>query len=126
MASPLGGIVVFMTVGCLLNALFVGRPGAGRVLGYAVCMLAAAGVTAAVLRWIEARYGTIGLLPFLLCFIAQIGTLSLIGPNATARWCCGATRTWRARPSSVSRRTGYWYRAATHQGRDLGGEAPVR
>ncbi len=41
-------------------------------------------MTAAVLGWIEASYGTIGLIPFLVCFVAQIATLSLIGPNATA------------------------------------------
>jgi DHA1 family bicyclomycin/chloramphenicol resistance-like MFS transporter len=79
-----GGMVVFMTLGSLLNARFVRRLGAGRILRVAVFMPALAGVTATVLGWIEARYGTIGLWPFLVCFVCQIATLSLIGPNATA------------------------------------------
>ena len=33
---------------------------------------------------IEARYGSIGMWPFLLCFGPQIATISLIGPNSTA------------------------------------------
>ena len=79
-----GGMVVFMTLGSLLNARFVRHLGAGRILRVAVFVPALAGATAAVLGWIEARYGTIGLVPFLLCFVCQIATLSLIGPNATA------------------------------------------
>jgi len=79
-----GGMVVFMTLGSLLNARFVRRLGAGRILRVAVFMPALAGTTATVLGWIEARYGTIGLVPFLVCFVCQIATLSLIGPNATA------------------------------------------
>ena len=34
--------------------------------------------------FIEARYGTIGMWPFLLCFAPQIATISLIGPNSMA------------------------------------------
>lgn len=79
-----GGMVIFMTVGSLLNARFVPKIGASRILRYGVLAPALAGVTAAVLGWIEASYGTIGLIPFLVCFVAQIATLSLIGPNATA------------------------------------------
>ncbi len=45
---------------------------------------AVAGLTALVLGLIEARYGTIGLWPFLVCFGAQIATISLIGPNSIA------------------------------------------
>lgn len=79
-----GGMVIFMTLGSLLNARFVRRLGAGRILRAAVFVPAIAGVSAAVMGWIEARYGTIGLWPFLICFVFQIATLSLIGPNATA------------------------------------------
>lgn len=79
-----GGMVVFMTVGSLLNARFVRQLGAGRILRWAVLVPAIAGSAAAVLGWIEARHGTIGLWPFLGCFAAQIATISLIGPNATA------------------------------------------
>ena len=79
-----GGMVVFMTVGSLLNARFVRQLGAGLILRWAVLVPAVAGTTAAVLGWIEARHGTIGLWPFLACFVAQIATISLIGPNATA------------------------------------------
>lgn len=79
-----GGMVIFMTFGSLLNARFVRRLGAGRILRAAVFVPAIAGVSAAVMGWIEARYGTIGLWPFLICFVCQIATLSLIGPNATA------------------------------------------
>jgi DHA1 family bicyclomycin/chloramphenicol resistance-like MFS transporter len=35
-------------------------------------------------EFIEARYGTIGMWPFLLCFAPQIATISLIGPNSMA------------------------------------------
>ena len=79
-----GGMVIFMTFGSLLNARFVRRLGAGRILRAAVFVPAIAGVSAALMGWIEARYGTIGLWPFLICFVCQIATLSLIGPNATA------------------------------------------
>lgn len=79
-----GGMVVFMTVGSLLNARFVRQLGAGPILRWAVLVPAIAGTTAAILGWIEARHGTIGLWPFLACFVAQIATISLIGPNATA------------------------------------------
>ena len=34
--------------------------------------------------FIEARYCTIGMWPFLLCFGPQIATISLIGPNSMA------------------------------------------
>ena len=37
-----------------------------------------------MLGLIEARYGTIGMWPFLLCFAPQIATISLIGPNSMA------------------------------------------
>jgi DHA1 family bicyclomycin/chloramphenicol resistance-like MFS transporter len=79
-----GGMVVFMTLGSLLNAKFAPVFGAGRILRYAVIVPAIVGPTALVLGFIEARYGTIGMWPFLLCFAPQIATISLIGPNAMA------------------------------------------
>ena len=45
---------------------------------------AIAGSAALVMGFIEARYGTIGMWPFLLCFAPQIATISLIGPNSMA------------------------------------------
>ena len=79
-----GSMVVFMTVGSLLNARFVPVLGAGRIMRYAAIVPAVAGSTALVLGQVEARYGTIGLWPFLACFAPQIATISLIGPNSTA------------------------------------------
>jgi len=79
-----GGMVVFMTLGSLLNARFVPLFGAGRIMRYAAIVPAVAGTTALVLGHVEARYGTIGLWPFLACFAPQIATISLIGPNSTA------------------------------------------
>lgn len=79
-----GGMIVFMTVGSLLNARFVRVFGADKILRYAVIVPAVAGPTAMVMGWIEARYGAIGMWPFLLCFAPQIATISLIGPNSMA------------------------------------------
>ena len=79
-----GGMVVFMTLGSLLNAKFAPVFGAGKILRYAVIVPAISGSTALVLGLIEARYGTIGMWPFLLCFGPQIATISLIGPNSMA------------------------------------------
>jgi MFS transporter, DHA1 family, multidrug resistance protein len=79
-----GGMVVFMTIGSLLNARFVRRLGSGRILHYAVYVPLLSGVSAIVLGWIEARYGTIGMWPIVACFAPQIATISLIGPNSMA------------------------------------------
>ena len=79
-----GGMIVFMTLGSLLNAKFAPVFGAGKILRYAVIVPAIAGSAALVLGLIEARYGTIGMWPFLLCFAPQIATISLIGPNSMA------------------------------------------
>ena len=79
-----GGMIVFMTIGSLLNAKFAPVFGASKILRYAVIVPAIVGPTALVLGLIEARYGTIGLWPFLLCFAPQIATISLIGPNSMA------------------------------------------
>jgi MFS transporter, DHA1 family, multidrug resistance protein len=79
-----GGMIVFMTLGSLLNARFAPVFGAGRILRYAVIVPAIVGPTALVLGLVEARYGTIGMWPFFLCFAPQIATISLIGPNSMA------------------------------------------
>src|SRR5204862_3669186 len=68
----------------LLNAKFVPVFGAHRILRYAVIVPAIAGPAALVMGCIEARYGTIGMWPFLLCFGPPIATISLIGPNSMA------------------------------------------
>src|SRR5262249_59544129 len=73
-----------MTLGSLLNAKFAPVFGAGSILRYAVIVPAVAGPASLVLGLIEARYGTIGMWPFLLCIAPQIATISLIGPNAMA------------------------------------------
>ncbi|MBS0221270.1 MAG: Bcr/CflA family multidrug efflux MFS transporter [Proteobacteria bacterium] len=79
-----GGMVVFMTIGSLLNAKFATVFGAAKILRYAVIVPAIVGLTAIVLGLIEARTGAIGIWPFFLCFAPQIATISLIGPNGTA------------------------------------------
>jgi len=79
-----GGMIVFMTIGSLLNAKFAPVFGANKILRHAVIVPAIAGPAALVLGLIEARYGTIGMWPFLLCFGPQIATISLIGPNSMA------------------------------------------
>src|SRR5260221_14055858 len=77
-----GGMVVFMTIGSLLNPRFVRRLGSDRILRYAVIVPGVCGVGSLVLGQIEARYGTIGMWPIVACFAPQIATISLIGPNA--------------------------------------------
>jgi len=79
-----GGMIVFMTIGSLLNAKFAPVFGANKILRHAVIVPAIVGPVALVLGVIEARYGTIGMWPFLLCFGPQIATISLIGPNSMA------------------------------------------
>jgi DHA1 family bicyclomycin/chloramphenicol resistance-like MFS transporter len=79
-----GGMVVFMTVGSLLNARFVRVFGAARILRWAVLVPGLCGVCSLVLGYIEARYGTIGMWPIVACFAPQIATISLIGPNSMA------------------------------------------
>ena len=79
-----GGMVVFMTIGSLLNARFVRVFGAAKILRYAVIVPGVTGPAALVMGLIEARYGSIGMWPFLLCFGPQIATISLIGPNSMA------------------------------------------
>jgi len=77
-------MIVFMTVGSLLNARFVAVFGAGKILRHAVIVPAVAGSTAMAMGFIEARTGAIGLWPFLLCFVLQIAAISLIGANSMA------------------------------------------
>jgi DHA1 family bicyclomycin/chloramphenicol resistance-like MFS transporter len=79
-----GGMIVFMTIGSLLNARFVRVLGPDKILRYAVYVPLVSGATAIVLGQIEARYGTIGMWPIVICFAPQIATISLIGPNAMA------------------------------------------
>ncbi|MEI6201304.1 MAG: Bcr/CflA family multidrug efflux MFS transporter [Enhydrobacter sp.] len=79
-----GAMVVFMTIGSLLNARFVRRLGSDRILRYAVIVPGVCGVGSLVLGQIEARYGTIGMWPIVACFAPQIATISLIGPNSMA------------------------------------------
>src|SRR5260370_249351 len=79
-----GGMVVFMTIGSLLNAKFAPVFGAGKILRYAVIVPGIVGPVALIMGVIEAKYGTIGMWPFLLCIGPQIATISLIGPNSTA------------------------------------------
>ncbi len=79
-----GGMVVFMTVGSLLNAKFAPVFGAGKILRYGTIVPVIAGPAALILGLIEARTGAIGMWPFFLCFAPQIASISLIGPNATA------------------------------------------
>jgi DHA1 family bicyclomycin/chloramphenicol resistance-like MFS transporter len=79
-----GSLIIFMTIGSLLNARFAPRVGPGRILRYAVYVPLITGVAAIVLGGIEARYGTIGMWPIVACFAPQIATISLIGPNSMA------------------------------------------
>ena len=79
-----GGMVVFMTIGSLLNARFVRRLGSGKILRHAVIVPLLCGIASLVLGQIEARYGTIGMWPIVACFAPQIATISLIGPNSMA------------------------------------------
>jgi DHA1 family bicyclomycin/chloramphenicol resistance-like MFS transporter len=79
-----GGMIVFMTIGSLLNARFVRRLGPDRILRYAVYAPLISGTAALVLGQIEARYGTVGMWPIVACFAPQIATISLIGPNSMA------------------------------------------
>jgi len=78
-----GGMVAFMTIGSLLNARFAPRFGAAAILRRAVYIPAIAGVVTAVMGWIEAHYGTIGMWPFIVVIAPQIASISLIGPNST-------------------------------------------
>jgi len=79
-----GSMIVFMTIGSLLNARFVRILGPDKILRYAVYAPLLSGLSAMVLGQIEARYGTIGMWPIVICFAPQIATISLIGPNAMA------------------------------------------
>lgn len=79
-----GGQVAFLTLGSLLNARFVPVFGAARMLRAGVIIPLIAGPSALVMGLIEARTGAIGLWPFLLCFVPQIASNSLVGANAMA------------------------------------------
>ena len=84
-----GGQVLFMTLGSLLNARFAPVFGAARILHYGVYGPLVAGPTALLLGIIEVRTssggeGAIGLWPFIVCFIAQLASISMIGANSMA------------------------------------------
>jgi DHA1 family bicyclomycin/chloramphenicol resistance-like MFS transporter len=79
-----GGQVMFLTAGSLLNARFVSKIGAERILHYGVYVPLVAGPAALVLGLFEVRTGAIGLWPFIACFVAQIASISMIGANAMA------------------------------------------
>jgi DHA1 family bicyclomycin/chloramphenicol resistance-like MFS transporter len=78
-----GGMVAFMTIGSLLNARFAPRVGAAAILRRAVYVPAFFGSLTAIMGWIEAHYGTIGMWPFVVVIAPQIASISLIGPNST-------------------------------------------
>jgi DHA1 family bicyclomycin/chloramphenicol resistance-like MFS transporter len=78
------GQVAFLTLGSLLNARFVPRIGAQRMLRNAVVMPAIVGPTVLVMGLVEAGTGAIGLWPFLPLFVAQIASNSFVGANAMA------------------------------------------
>jgi DHA1 family bicyclomycin/chloramphenicol resistance-like MFS transporter len=79
-----GGLVVFMTIGSLLNAKFAMVFGSAKILRYVVFVPLICGPMALVLGQIEARYGTLGMWPFIVCFAPQIASIGVIGANATA------------------------------------------
>jgi DHA1 family bicyclomycin/chloramphenicol resistance-like MFS transporter len=79
-----GAQVMFLTVGSLLNARFVPRVGAQRMLRGAVIVPAIAGPCLLAMGLVEARTGTIGLWPFLPLFVLQIAANSFVGANAMA------------------------------------------
>jgi DHA1 family bicyclomycin/chloramphenicol resistance-like MFS transporter len=79
-----GGLVVFMTIGSLLNARFATVFGSAKILRYVVFVPLVCGPAALVLGQIEARYGTLGMWPFIACFAPQIASIGVIGANATA------------------------------------------
>jgi len=78
------GQVAFLTIGSLLNARFVPVFGAARILRAGVILPLLAGPASLVMGLVEARTSAIGLWPFLLCFVPQIASNSLVGANAMA------------------------------------------
>lgn len=76
--------VMFLTAGSLLNARYVPRVGAQRMLRNAVVMPAIVGPTLLVMGLVEAHTGAIGLWPFLPLFVLQIASNSFVGANAMA------------------------------------------
>jgi DHA1 family bicyclomycin/chloramphenicol resistance-like MFS transporter len=79
-----GAQVMFLTVGSLMNARFVPRVGAQRMLRAAVIVPAIAGPIVLAMGLVEARTGAIGLWPFLPLFVLQIASNSFVGSNAMA------------------------------------------
>jgi DHA1 family bicyclomycin/chloramphenicol resistance-like MFS transporter len=79
-----GTQVAFLTVGSLLNARFVPKVGAQRMLRTAVIVPAIVGPTVLLLGLVEAGTGALGLWPFLPLFVLQIASNSFVGANAIA------------------------------------------
>ncbi|MCW5735445.1 MAG: Bcr/CflA family multidrug efflux MFS transporter [Enhydrobacter sp.] len=79
-----GAQVMFLTMGSLLNARFVPRVGAHRMLRSAVVVPAIVGPAVLLLGLVEARTGAIGLWLFLPLFVLQIASNSFVGANAMA------------------------------------------
>ena len=77
-----GAQVMFLTVGSLLNARFVPKVGAQRMLRAAVIVPAIVGPVVLVMGIVEASTGAIGLWPFLPLFVLQIASNSFVGANA--------------------------------------------
>lgn len=79
-----GGMVVFMTIGSLLNARFASKFGSAKILRHVVLVPAICGLAALTLGQIEVHSGAIGMWPFFLCFAPQIASIGVIGANSTA------------------------------------------
>jgi len=76
--------VAFLTAGSLVNARFVPRVGAQRMLRSVVMVPAIVGPAVLVMGLVEAHTGAIGLWPFLPLFVLQIAANSFIGANSIA------------------------------------------
>jgi DHA1 family bicyclomycin/chloramphenicol resistance-like MFS transporter len=76
--------VAFLAMGSLMNARFVPRIGAARMLRTALIVPAIAGPVLIVLGLVEAHTGALGLWPFLPLFVLQIGSNSFVGANTMA------------------------------------------
>lgn len=79
-----GCMVVFMTIGSLLNARFAAVFGSQNILRRAVWVPVICGPVALILGQIEVRTGSIGMWPFLLCFAPQIAMIGVIASNSVA------------------------------------------
>jgi DHA1 family bicyclomycin/chloramphenicol resistance-like MFS transporter len=76
--------VVAITGGASLNAWMVRRLGAERVLRVAVRLPAIAGAVLLVAGLVEHLTHALGIWPFVPLFVASIGGISVVAPNATS------------------------------------------